>query len=177
MKGNGRWSLDPGGVVKEEGVGHSDWSPLLQKDFKIPLTPPPAGPHPCPALQLVGLPEGGTHPSLVPLKGWERPRSPSLPLSLETAGAAGIPREHPPILSHGLCECGDPAPMRRAGVGADSPGRVGADENLNLVPGVWLRTSAFSLLCLSGRVCKMGVGAMAPKGPLWLKNYLSSSRL
>lgn len=41
--------------------------------FKIPLTPPPRGPHPCPDLQLAEPPGGGTHRGLVQLKGWERP--------------------------------------------------------------------------------------------------------
>lgn len=47
---------------------------------------------------------------------------------------AGIPREHPLVLSHGLCECGDPVPMPRDGGGADSWGRVGVDEDLGFSP-------------------------------------------
>lgn len=40
--GGGVWTL--GVWLKKRGVCHSDWSPLLQNGFKIPLTPPPAGP-------------------------------------------------------------------------------------------------------------------------------------
>ena len=40
--GGGAWT--PGEWLKKKGVYRSDWSPLLPKGFKIPLTPPPVGP-------------------------------------------------------------------------------------------------------------------------------------
>lgn len=105
------------------GGRHPDWSPLLPKRPSKSIDSTPIGPHPYPDLQLAELPGGGTHRGLVQLKGWERPRAPSVGWSLQLAGATVCSaQELPPVLSHGLCECGNPAPRPRHGVEADGGG-------------------------------------------------------
>lgn len=115
-KQNGRRSLDSGGVVKKKWGG----STILigqfcsRTGFKIPLTPPPVAHILVLAYNWLIFLEAGLSRGLVHLKGWERPRGPSFGWSLQRAGAA-VPRtissqDHRLVFSHGLCECGDPAP-------------------------------------------------------------------
>ena len=115
--GGGAWTL--GEWLRRNGGGlHSDWSALLQNWLQNSIDSASRGPHLLSELQLAQHPGGGTHPGLVQLKGWERAVA---HLSSRVFRQLVLKsQEHPPLLSHGLCEYGDPTPRPRDGVGADS---------------------------------------------------------
>lgn len=100
--------------------------------FKIPLTPPPVAPILVLAYNWLIFLGAGLTRGLVQLKGWERPRAPSLGWSLQTAGSA-VPRT---ILLYSAMACvsvGTPT-QGPAWCEGRQLGRVGADEGLGSRP-------------------------------------------
>lgn len=77
MKENGRWSLDPGGVVKEEGGLPLRLVTSAPEGLQNAIDSASSGaPFSVLTYNWLGAQRGGTHRSLVQLKGWERPRGP-----------------------------------------------------------------------------------------------------